>query len=255
MRRKLTSSDLSSVRGHRRSGFTLIELLVVISIIALLISILLPALGAARAAARGAQCMSQEKQMGIAFATSLNDYHYLYPQQPNTAAGGLAAKDATWWGRIGPYINWEESKYGTAGFYEAEGTIGRCPEPTGTPANVDAGSFSYYGNWQVITAPNVASGSLIGPDAISDTDIAKPSDTVLVFEVHSYMRWPVTGHGLTRGQAPYVPAGGTFAERDGRTAVHNGGLAFLWVDGHVNMLQDQGFTPIYLGPQSQFDRK
>lgn len=54
-------------------GFTLIELLVVIAIIAILAAILLPVMGAAMEKARATQCISNFKQLALAWLTYDND--------------------------------------------------------------------------------------------------------------------------------------------------------------------------------------
>lgn len=95
-------------------GFTLIELLVVIAIIAILAAILFPVFAQARAKARAASCLSNQKQIGLAFLMYVQDFDETFPKGDPLVANNwvgperITAPD----GRIyGGFVNWPLKVY------------------------------------------------------------------------------------------------------------------------------------------------
>jgi prepilin-type N-terminal cleavage/methylation domain-containing protein/prepilin-type processing-associated H-X9-DG protein len=73
----LTTRRNTSAKPSR--GFTLIELLVVIAIIAILAAILFPVFARARESARSISCVSNVRQLGMAFTQYFQDYDEQFP--------------------------------------------------------------------------------------------------------------------------------------------------------------------------------
>jgi len=240
-----------------KKGFTLIELLVVIAIIAILAAILFPVFAKVREKARQTSCLSNEKQLGLAFAQYTQDNDESFPTDPNVYGQG-------WAGRIYPYV-------------VSTGVFG-CPDDPTQPA--DAGftklSYAFNGNLYGIFAPGQTyyTSGLQYVNIASDTS---PASTVELFEIQvqdgadptsgnntpgdalttlsGYASttgineyWSATGTGSISGYGHQYPNGhgdtGRYATGNiGNypiatvngitTGIHTGGANYLEIDGHA----------------------
>jgi len=101
-----------------RRGFTLIELLVVVAIIAILAAMLLPALGLVKASANTTVCMSNLRQLGIAFVAYQGDWDGVIPMQTNSYGVALPedmyGPDYAYCQWYAPLRSYVENQEGTA---------------------------------------------------------------------------------------------------------------------------------------------
>jgi len=254
---------MNSLTNKRSQGFTLIELLVVIAIIAILAAILFPVFAKVREKARQTSCLSNEKQLGLAFAqyTSDNDEQYPCGVQPNTL-GGSDMFGIGWAGQIYPYVksvgvydcpddNTPSTPNTTPPMYEVSYAMNTHIINTylGPKYNNQGGPFNNIASW---TAP--ASTVLLCEVTNNLADVTAIDEAINSGATHLSVVTSDSGGciGITKGAYDSVPghtnelvatdsSGPVEGETQGLDPSyplgrHTNGSNFLLGDGHVKWL-------------------
>jgi prepilin-type N-terminal cleavage/methylation domain-containing protein/prepilin-type processing-associated H-X9-DG protein len=241
-----------------RRAFTLIELLVVIAIIAILAAILFPVFAQAREKARQTSCVSNEKQLGLAFLMYAQDYDETFPPGNSPKLSTTQAGLTNWEYLVDPYIkggidpnigNQDQAKlsvYVCPDWSSSNNTLGP-PNPFGdSDSAIPQPSRSYAANWNIVGALSESWPSYYRlPEGLAS--IQYPAQDVLVAEERgeasvvggndtsdytsdNYVDNPDYSGSFTDAQAWGIEDAGAYVAARGR---HSGGSNYAFSDGHA----------------------